>query len=149
MKAMAVHRSFAITPSAEIGSPAAKSAMVARAGPRPGPAAALETLDFMVSVDVYVNETTRHADVILPGLLPFEESHYDVAFSQLSYRNHARYSSPVLAPSPGRPAEWEILLRLAAVAEGRGAGADVQTLDDQMVAEDLRRRTGAQVDFLL
>jgi len=111
-------------------------------------AAALKTLEFMVSVDVYVNETTRHADVILPGLLPFEESHYDVAFSQLSYRNHARYSSPVLAPPPGRPAEWEILLRLAAVAEGRGAGADVQTLDDEMVAEDLRRRTGAQADFL-
>ena len=63
-------------------------------------AAALETLEFMVSVDVYVNETTRHADVILPGLLPFEESHYDVAFPQLSYRNHARYSSPVLAPPP-------------------------------------------------
>jgi anaerobic selenocysteine-containing dehydrogenase len=65
----------------------------------------------------------------------------------VSYRNHARYSSPVLAPPPGRPAEWEILLRLAAVAEGRGAGAHVQivqTLDDEMVAEDLRRRTGAQ-----
>jgi len=104
-------------------------------------AAALETLEFMVSVDVYVNETTRHADVILPGLLPFEESHYDVAFPQLSYRNHARYSSPVLAPPPGRPAEWEILLRLAAVAEGRGAKVDVQTLDDEMVAEDLRDRT--------
>ncbi len=110
-------------------------------------AAALATLEFMVSVDVYVNETTRHADVILPGLLPFEESHYDVAFPQLSYRNHARYSAPVLAPPAGRPAEWEILLRLAAVAEGRGAGAHaqiVQTLDDEMVAEDLRRRTGAQ-----
>ncbi|HEX3131937.1 MAG TPA: molybdopterin-dependent oxidoreductase [Thermoanaerobaculia bacterium] len=112
-------------------------------------AAALETLEFMVSVDVYVNETTRHADVILPGLLPFEESHYDVAFPQLSYRNHARYSSPVLMPSPDRPAEWEILLRLAAIAEGRGAGADVQALDDEMVAEDLRRRAGAQADFLL
>ena len=107
-------------------------------------AAALETLEFMVSVDVYVNETTRHADVILPGLLPFEESHYDVAFPQLSYRNHARYSAPVLAPPPGRPAEWEILLRLAAVAEGRGAGVDVQALDDEMVAEDLRGRTAPQ-----
>ena len=78
--------------------------------------------------------------MILPGLLPFEESHYDVAFPQLSYRNHARYSSPVLTRPPGRPAEWEILLRLAAVAEGRGARSDVQALDDEMVAEDLRRR---------
>ena len=41
--------------------------------------------------------------MILPGLLPFEESHYDVAFPQLSYRNHARYSSPVLAPPPIPP----------------------------------------------
>ncbi len=115
-------------------------------------AAALETLDFMVSVDVYINETTRHADVILPGLSPLEESHYDVAFPQLSCRNHARYSAPVLAPPPERPAEWEILLRLAAVAEGRGAGDHahiVQTLDDEMVAEDLRRRIGAQADVLL
>ncbi len=112
-------------------------------------AAALETLEFMVSVDVYVNETTRHADVILPGLLPFEESHYDVAFPQLSYRNHARYSAPIFAPEAGQPAEWEILLKLAAIAEGRGAGADVHALDDELVAEDLHRRFGSQADFLL
>lgn len=112
-------------------------------------AAALETLEFMVSVDVYVNETTRHADVILPGLLPFEESHYDVAFPQLSFRNHARYSSPIFAPEAGRPAEWEILVKLAAIAEGRGAGADIHALDDEMVSEDLRRRFGPQADFLL
>ena len=59
--------------------------------------AALDQLDFMVSLDIYVNETTRHADVILPGLSPLEEMHYDVAFSQISYRNHARYSAPVFA----------------------------------------------------
>ncbi|MFY8044424.1 MAG: molybdopterin-dependent oxidoreductase, partial [Rhodoferax sp.] len=54
--------------------------------------AALEQLDFMVSLDIYLNETTRHADVILPGLSPLEDLHYDVAFPQLSWRNHARYS---------------------------------------------------------
>ncbi|HET6934234.1 MAG TPA: molybdopterin-dependent oxidoreductase, partial [Candidatus Angelobacter sp.] len=67
-------------------------------------AAALEKLEFMVSVDIYLNETTRHADVILPGRSPLEELHYDAAFSQLSYRNHARYSAPVFAPPQSHPA---------------------------------------------
>ena len=58
-------------------------------------AAALDTLDFMVSVDIYLNETTRHADVILPGRSPLEDGHFEVAFGQLSMRNHARYSPPV------------------------------------------------------
>jgi anaerobic selenocysteine-containing dehydrogenase len=57
-------------------------------------ARALATLDFMVSVDIYLNETTRHADVILPGLSPLEQSHFDIAFPQLSCRNWVRYSHP-------------------------------------------------------
>ncbi|WP_395702325.1 molybdopterin-dependent oxidoreductase, partial [Aquabacterium sp.] len=51
--------------------------------------AALDTLDFMLSFDIYLNETSRHADVILPGLSPLEEGHYDIAFPQLSWRNQA------------------------------------------------------------
>jgi anaerobic selenocysteine-containing dehydrogenase len=51
--------------------------------------AALDQLEFMVSVDVYLNETTRHADVILPGTSPLEDSHYDVAFHSF-----------LIAPSP-------------------------------------------------
>ena len=66
-------------------------------------ARALDSLDFMVSVDIYLNETTRHADVILPGLSPLEQSHFDVAFPQLSVRNWARYSPPVFEPPRGRP----------------------------------------------
>ena len=104
---------------------------------------ALESLEFMLSVDIYLNETTRHADVILPGLSPFEESHYDVAFPQFSYRNHARYSAPVFEPAEDRPAEWQILLKLAAIAQGKGAGADVQALDDALLTEELQRGAGA------
>jgi anaerobic selenocysteine-containing dehydrogenase len=70
-------------------------------------AKALDTLDFMVSMDIYLNETTRHADVILPGVSPLEDLHYDVAFPQLSWRNHARYSPPVLPAAPGQPEEWQ------------------------------------------
>src|SRR5206468_3315573 len=56
---------------------------------------ALAALDFMVSLDIYLNETTRHADVILPGLSPLEQSHYDLALRQLAIRNVATYSLPV------------------------------------------------------
>jgi len=95
--------------------------------------AALDGLDFMVSLDIYLNETSRHADVILPGQSPLEDSHYDVPFPQLSYRNYARFSEAVLPPDPGRPAEWEILLRLAAIAEGRGHDIDIQAYDDELI----------------
>ncbi|MBK6907419.1 MAG: molybdopterin-dependent oxidoreductase [Rhodocyclaceae bacterium] len=101
---------------------------------------ALETLEFMVSVDIYLNETTRHADVILPGRSPLEDAHFDVAFPQLSYRNQARYSPPVFAPTPGQPAEWEILLRLAAIARGESANADIDALDDATFSADLERQ---------
>jgi anaerobic selenocysteine-containing dehydrogenase len=112
-------------------------------------AAALDQLELMISVDIYLNETTRHADVILPGLSAFEEAHYDVAFPQLSWRNAARYSLPVFDPPPGQPAEWQILLRLLAIATGRGAAADLRVLDDELAYADLQRIAGPQADFLM
>jgi anaerobic selenocysteine-containing dehydrogenase len=105
-------------------------------------ARALERLDLMVSLDVYLNETSRHADVILPGASPLEEAHFDVAFSQLSFRNHARYSDAVLPRAPRQSDEWQTLLRLTAIVQGRGAQVDVHKLDDELVAADLRRITG-------
>jgi len=105
-------------------------------------AAALDQLDFMVSLDIYLNETSRHADVILPGLSPLEEAHYDVTFTQFSHRNHARYSPPVLARAPGQPEEWESMLRIAAIARGLGAQADIAALDDAALEEDLAKTVG-------
>lgn len=112
-------------------------------------AAALESLEFMVSVDIYLNETTRHADVILPGLSPLEEPHYDVAFAQLSYRNQARYSAPVLPPPDGHVPEWQVMARLAAIAAGRGATADVVALDDEALAADVQRHAGEHAPAVL
>ena len=112
-------------------------------------ARALEQLDFMVSLDIYLNETTRHADVILPGLSPLEEFHYDVAFPQLSWRNHARYSPPVLPAPPGRPAEWQTLLKLSAIVRGEGAAVDADALDEAEVAQDAERLFGPHADAVV
>jgi anaerobic selenocysteine-containing dehydrogenase len=111
--------------------------------------AALDQLKFMVSLDIYLNETTRHADVVLPGLSPLEELHYDVAFSQISYRNHARFSRPVFDPPAGQPAEWQILLRLIAIIHGRGANADLEQLDDELADQDVRRFAGIMTGMVL
>jgi len=105
-------------------------------------AQALDSLDFMVSMDIYLNETTRHADVILPGVSPLEDLHYDVAFPQLSWRNHARYSPPVLQGAVGQHQEWQTLLMLAAIAQGKGANVDAHALDDAQFAEDAQRQFG-------
>jgi anaerobic selenocysteine-containing dehydrogenase len=103
---------------------------------------AMDQLDFMVSVDVYLNETSRHADVILPGTSPLEDSHYDVAFAQLSYHNHARYSRPIFPRAEDHPEEWQVLLRLIGIIQGKGAAADINRIDDALLMDDLRRAVG-------
>jgi anaerobic selenocysteine-containing dehydrogenase len=103
--------------------------------------AALSALDFMVSVDCYLNETTRHADVILPPPSPLERAHYDLAFYQLSIRNIAHYSPPVFPRAEGRPEEWETLLRLAAIVAGQGADVDLAALDDLVALQLAQRET--------
>ena len=105
--------------------------------------AALERLEFMVSLDLYLNETTRFADVILPGSSPLEDLHYDTAFPQFGYRNVARASRAVLARPAHQPAEWQILLRLAAITSGRGADLDVEKFDDELTEADVQRVAGA------
>ena len=73
---------------------------------------ALASLDFMVSLDPYLNETTRHADVILPPTSPLEHDHYDLAFLALSVRNIARFSDAVLDKPADALHDWEIFTRL-------------------------------------
>jgi anaerobic selenocysteine-containing dehydrogenase len=100
---------------------------------------ALSELDFMVSVDIYVNETTRHADVILPSPSPLRRSHYDLALYMFAVRNVAHYSPPVLAPDPELPDEWMTLLRLTGVATGLGPDVDVSALDEQVARAAVER----------
>lgn len=88
---------------------------------------ALAGLDFMVSVDIYLNETTRHADVILPPPSALERSQYDAAFYQFSVRNIANYSPPTFEPQG--PSEGEILAKLTLIVTGQGAEADPAVVD--------------------
>ncbi len=74
--------------------------------------AALERLEFMVAIDLYVNETTRHADVILPPAWTLAEDHVDLVFSQVFVRNVARWSPAVVTRGAEERADWEILLEL-------------------------------------
>ena len=104
---------------------------------------ALESLDFMVSVDIYVNETTRHADVILPAPSPVEKSQYDLAFYQLSIRNIANYSPALMDPPAGMLQEWETLLALTAIVTGQGVDADIGAIDE-FVASELGRLNGVE-----
>jgi anaerobic selenocysteine-containing dehydrogenase len=102
-------------------------------------ASAFEGLDFMLSFDIYVNETTRHADVILPGPSSFQHSHYDLAFYQLSVRNIANYTPRLMEPPPGMPDDWESMLRVTGIVTGQGPDADIAAIDDFVAAETARR----------
>lgn len=73
---------------------------------------ALESLEFMVSVDPYLNETTRHADIILPPTSPLEHDHYDLAFHGLAVRNTTRYNPPVFDKPEGSLHDYEIFTAL-------------------------------------
>lgn len=101
---------------------------------------ALERVEFMLSVDPYLNETTRHADVILPPPPPSRSAHFDVALNNLAVRNNVRYSSPAL-PLDGRPDEPEILSRLALILYGVGAAGDPALVDAQVIATTLAKET--------
>ncbi|MFG6199559.1 molybdopterin-dependent oxidoreductase [Nonomuraea sp. JJY05] len=97
--------------------------------------AAFGRLDFMVSVDPYLNETTKHANVILPPPRMLQSGHYDFALLGFAVRNYARYSPPLL-PLDGQPSEAQILARLAVIASGLEGD-----LDEFVIGEMLRKAT--------
>jgi len=69
---------------------------------------ALEGLEYMVAVDIFINETTRHANIILPPTTGLEVAHYDLAFYNLSIRNMAKYSEPLFEKDNNQRHDWEI-----------------------------------------
>jgi anaerobic selenocysteine-containing dehydrogenase len=107
---------------------------------------ALASLEFMVSVDIYRNETTRHANVILPPPSALERSEYHLAFHSLSIHNHTHWAPPLFAAQG--PSEHEILAVLALIASGQGASADPAVVDGLLVdgvLEQARTAEGSPV----
>jgi anaerobic selenocysteine-containing dehydrogenase len=99
--------------------------------------AAFGQLDFVVSVDIYRNETTRHANVILPPPSSLERSEHHMAFYALSVQNYSDWSPALFEPDG--PAEHEILATLALIASGQGADADPAIVDDLLINGVLSR----------
>ncbi|WP_217170822.1 molybdopterin oxidoreductase family protein [Streptomyces sp. AC512_CC834] len=99
---------------------------------------ALGSLDFMVSVDPYLNETSRHAHVVLPPPPPAQSPHHDFAFNTLAVRNQVRYTRPAVPLEPGRMAETEILARLTLAVTGTH-GADPAAVDAMVIEQTLAK----------
>ena len=101
---------------------------------------ALEKLDFMVSMDVYINETTRHADLILPPASFLTQDHYDSVFNAFAVRRVTRLSQPIRKRDDDERADWEIINGIGA-AFAKASGKDWQALPPprQMIAMGLAR----------
>ena len=100
---------------------------------------ACESLELMVSLDCYRNETTSLAHVVLPAPSPLERPHNDLAFYQLSVRNIANFTPPALPMRETMQPEWRSMMKIAAIAAGAGPDADPDAID-HMVALDVARR---------
>ncbi len=102
---------------------------------------AFDQLDFMVSLDIYLNETTRHADVVLPGASPLEEFHFPMNFQRLSARNSLRFSPALFSPSEDQLEEWEIASRIAHIMAGQNNSEIVQQVDDKNMLKRIETLT--------
>lgn len=100
-------------------------------------ARALDSLEFMVSTDIYLNETTRHADVILPGQSPLEDFHFPIPFQAMSARNVARFSPAIFDTEEERPAEWQIMYQLALIISGQDEAMDTADYDDMVISNQI------------
>ena len=92
----------------------------------------LPGLEAMISIDLWLNETTRHADVLLPGSSPLEQPHHDDLILNFAVNSIANYSAPVFAKADAdAPDEWELLIRLTGLCTGTPAeDVDVAAIDD-------------------
>jgi anaerobic selenocysteine-containing dehydrogenase len=103
---------------------------------------ALASLDVVIAVDCYLNETTRHADVVLPVPSVLERPHYDLAFLQVAVRDVANWSDAVFPTD--MPQEWETLCRLAGILQGLGPHADVDAIDTFILSAAIQREATAE-----
>lgn len=107
---------------------------------------ALDKLEYMVSIDIYRNETTRHANIILPTTWALEHESYPFSFNPLSVRIVAKYSEPAMAPEPDSREDWQILLELSAHLQGNPQ-ASIESLDELVLGDILPRAVGHPHNF--
>ncbi len=88
---------------------------------------AFESLEFYVAIDIYINESTRHADIILPPATGLETPHYGIAFHNLAVHNTAKYSNSSVDKEPGTKYDWEIFSELGAAYEKCVKGPDFES----------------------
>jgi len=99
----------------------------------------LEGLEFMLSIDLYINETTRHADLILPSTSALENDHYDTTFNMFAVRNVSRFNQAILKKPEGALHDWEIFVGLAqAFASKAGRELKPTMAPAQMIDRGLR-----------
>ncbi|MFM9368799.1 molybdopterin-dependent oxidoreductase [Streptomyces sp. Da 82-17] len=110
---------------------------------------AFADLDFMVSVDPYLNETTKHAHVILPPPRMMQTAHFDFLVQCIMVRNYARYSPPVLPLGPDQRHEHDILGKLFLILAGQGHDTDAETAHEMIVGQVLAGVTQAPGSPLL
>lgn len=110
---------------------------------------ALASLEFMVSIDIYVNETTRHADLILPPTSFFSQHHYDLIFNAFAVRQVARWNAPLIDQPSDERADWQIVNGLGA-ALAAASGKEWRPLPPPaaMIEAGLRRAGKVDVDAL-
>lgn len=96
---------------------------------------AMESLDFMIAIDIHHNATTEHADMILPGTVALEEPVYDMVFHSFAVHNTAGYARAVFAPPNGNPPESTVIQRLTAALTGANdPGPDPEAMLSQLLA---------------
>jgi len=96
-------------------------------------AKAFEQLEFMVAIDIYINETTQYADIILPTTTGLETAHYDLAFHQLAVRNTTKYSPVLFKKTENQKHDWEILNALTKKLSGKENPATPEMILDYML----------------
>ena len=96
---------------------------------------ALAQLDFYVAIDVYINETTRHADLVLPPASPLTQPHYDLIFNSFAVRRVARLNAPTRARREDERGDWEIINGLGA-AFAAAAGKPWSEVPDDWLCPD-------------
>jgi anaerobic selenocysteine-containing dehydrogenase len=111
-------------------------------------AKAFEQLEFMVAIDIYINETTQYADIILPTTTGLETAHYDLAFHQLAVRNTTKYSEPLFEKTKVQKHDWEIFNELTKRISGKENPATPEMMLDYMMQNGPYKDQGISIQKL-